>query len=111
MFKISKTMNEKAKYAILRIKGNQYKVSEGKEILVSHLSQKEVAYEVLLLADGEKVAIGKPSIKNVKVVLKIVSPEEKGEKIRVLKYKAKSRYRRRIGFRPKYTRLLVEKIS
>ena len=111
MVKISNTMNEKAKYAILKIKGNQYKVSEGEEILVKHLSQKEVPYEALLLADGENVTIGKPSIKNVKVTLKIVSPEEKGEKIRVLKFKAKSRYRRRIGFRPKYTRLLVEKIS
>jgi len=99
------------KYAVVRIKGTQYKVSEGEEILVDKLDGGKPEVEVLLAVDNEKVLVGKPTLKDSTVKLKIVKEEEKGEKIRVFKYKAKSRYRKKMGFRPKYTRLLVEKIS
>ena len=98
-------------YAVIRIKGNQYKVSEGEEILVDKIGRTKVEPEVLLLVTDGKVAIGRPKVSSAKVRLKVVSVEEKGKKITVLKYKAKSRYRRKRGFRPVYTRLLVEKIS
>lgn len=100
-----------AKYAVIRIKGNQYKVSEGEEILVDKIGGTKVEPEVLLLVTDGKVAIGRPKVSSAKVRLKVVSAEEKGKKMTVLKYKAKSRYRRKRGFRPVYTRLLVEKIS
>jgi len=99
-----------SKYAVLRIKGHQYKIAEGEEILVDKISGKPEA-EVLLVADGDKIMLGKPTLKDVKVTLKVVKELEKGEKIDVVKYKAKSRYRRHTGFRPQYTRLLVQKIA
>lgn len=99
-----------SKYAVLRIKGHQYKVSEGEEILVDKLEGKPEA-EVLLFVDESKVKVGKPVVKDVKVTLKVLKEMEKGEKIEVVKYKSKSRYRRHTGFRPQYTRLLVQKIS
>lgn len=100
------------KYAVVRIGGKQYKVEEGKKILVDKLTQpKKLVPEVLLFVDGEKVKVGKPTLKDVKVSLKVVADLEKGEKIDVYKFKAKSRYKRHIGFRPQYTRLLVEHIS
>lgn len=101
-----------AKYAVVRIGGKQYKVSEGQEILVDKiLEPKKVGVEVLLVADDEKVSVGKPLVKDVKVKVKVVTALEKGEKVDVYKFKAKSRYRKHIGFRPQYTKLLVEKIS
>lgn len=97
---------------VLRIAGKQYKVSEGEEFLVDKLKDtKKFETEVLLYSDGENVEVGKPTLDKVKVSLKVVSDVEKGEKITVFKYKAKSRERRKVGFRPKYTKLLVEKIS
>lgn len=99
------------KYAVIKIKGHQYKVSEGEEILVDKLGSDKVEPEVLLVADGEQVLVGKPTLKEAKLKVKILKEEEKGEKIRVLKYKAKSRYRKVRGFRPLFTRLLIEKIS
>ena len=99
------------KYAVIRIKGNQYKVSEGKEILVDRIGGTKVEPEVLLLVTDGKVAVGRPKVSSAKVKLKVMNAEEKGKKMTVLKYKAKSRYRRKRGFRPVYTRLLVEKIS
>ncbi len=100
------------KYAVVRIGGKQYKVSEGQEILVDKLKDpKKLEPEVLLFVDDEKTKVGKPVLKDIKVKTKVVSELEKGEKIEVYKFKAKSRYRRHTGFRPQYTRLLVEKIS
>jgi len=101
-----------AKYAVVRISGKQYKVTEGKEILVDKLvDPKKFDVETLLVADGEKVRIGKPVLKDAKVTVKVVTDMEKGEKVEIYKFKAKSRYKRHTGFRPQYTRLLVEKIA
>lgn len=100
-----------AKYAVVKIKGHQYKVEEGQEILVDKLGKDKVESAVLLVVNDEKVSVGKPVVNDAKIKIKIVKEEEKGEKIHVRKYKSKSRYRRHIGFRPKFTRLLIEKIS
>ena len=99
------------KYAVISIKGNQYKVEEGKEYLVDKLTDKKPAIETLLVVNGEKTSIGNPTVKNAVIKYKIVAEEEKGKKLTIQKYKAKSRYRRKYGFRPKHTRLLIEKIS
>lgn len=99
------------KYAVVKIQGKQYKVSEGEELLVDKIIDKKVIPEVLLISEDGKVRIGKPRVEGGEVKFKILSEQEKGEKIDVFKYKAKSRYRKKIGFRPLYTKLLVEKIS
>lgn len=100
------------KYAVIRLQGQQFKVEEGEEILVGKVADpKKIEAEALLVADGEKVEIGKPTVKGAKVVLKVVTELEKGEKVDVYHFKAKSRYKKHTGFRPQYTRVLVEKIS
>jgi large subunit ribosomal protein L21 len=99
------------KYAVIRLQGRQYKVTEGQELLVDKMNDLKLVPEVLLIADGEKVSVGRPVLKDAKVTLKIVKDVEKGEKIEVYHFKAKSRYRKHTGFRPQYTRVLVEKIS
>jgi len=100
-----------SKYAVIKIKGHQYKVTEGQEILVDKLGKDKVEPEVLLVVNDDKIAVGKPVVTDAKIKIKIVKEEEKGEKIHVRKYKSKSRYRRHIGFRPKFTRLLVQTIT
>ena len=105
-------MDKIIKFAVIRIGGKQYRVIENKEILVDKLTDiKKVSPEVLLIVDGDKIEVGKPVLTKAKVTVKVLADIEKGDKIRVFKYKAKSRYRKTIGFRAKYTRLLVEKIS
>ena len=100
------------KYAVVRISGKQYKVTEGKEILVDKLvDPKKFSVETLLLVEDAKVKVGKPVLKDVDVKVKVITDLEKGEKVEIYKFKAKSRYKRHTGFRPQYTRLLVEKIG
>lgn len=72
---------------------------------------KKIEAEILLVSDGEKTEVGKPLVKGGKVSLKVVKDLEKGEKVEIYHFKAKSRYRKHTGFRPQYTRLLVGKIS
>lgn len=100
------------KYAVVRIQGKQYLVKEGEEILVGKLGEKKAEAEVLLAVNekAEEVKIGTPVVDETKVKMKILG-DEKGKKIYVQKYKAKSRYRKKIGFRPKFSRVLVEKIG
>lgn len=98
------------KFAVIRIGGKQYKVTEGAEILVDKLSDTtKVEPEVLLIADGDNVTIGNPVLEKVKLGVKVVSDVVKADKVRVFKYKAKSRYRKLRGFRAQHTKLLVEK--
>jgi len=101
-----------AKYAVVRISGKQYRVEEGKEFLTDKLADpKKLDCEVLMIVDGDKVTIGKPVIKDASIKVKVVTEMEKGEKLEIYHFKAKSRYRKHTGFRPQHTRLVVEKIS
>lgn len=100
------------KYAVLSQNGKQYKVTEGEEILIdgNKTGSKIEFSDILLVVDGDKVKIGKPKVSGGKVDAKIIALE-KGEKIDVVKYKAKARYRRHLGFRPQYTRIKIERIT
>ena len=65
--------------------------------------------KVLLIADGDKVTVGTPTISGAKVVA-TSQGEGRGKKIIVLKYKPKVRYRKKTGHRQFYTRLAIDKI-
>lgn len=98
-------------YAVIRIKGSQFKVTEKQEILVDKVGEKEeIVPEVLLVVDEKGSKVGDPTVKGAKVTLKRLN-DEKGEKIHVIKYKSKSRYRRHIGSRAKFTRFQVTSIA
>ena len=101
------------KFAVVKTGGKQYLVSEGDLISVEKLeAQKDsvVLSEVLLLRDSKGLVLGKPFIPNAKVTAKIVG-DFKGKKVRVVKFKSKSRYTRTSGHRHIKTKILIEKIS
>ncbi|HLE48730.1 MAG TPA: 50S ribosomal protein L21 [Patescibacteria group bacterium] len=98
------------KYVVVKINGKQHLLSEGTSILVDKVVGK-LDPKILLYVDGEKFKLGNPEVAGVKIDLKVIEEIVKGDKIMVSKYKAKSRYRRKIGFRPQYTRLKLEKIA
>jgi len=102
------------KYAIIQLQGKQYQVSEGDELIVDRLEKVEGdkfdVTDVLLFVDGDKKLIGQPIVKDVKVSCEVVV-NNKGEKIRVAKYKAKSRYRKVIGHRQLQSVLKIVKIA
>jgi large subunit ribosomal protein L21 len=64
---------------------------------------------VLLIADGDKLTVGTPTVEGAKVVAEVLG-EGKRDKIIVFKYKPKVRYRRKKGHRQIYTRLAIKEI-
>lgn len=101
------------KYAIVEQGGKQYKAVPGATIEVDRLPLEEGATveldRVLLVADGDQVTVGRPTIEGAKVKA-TVEAHFKGPKIIVFKYKPRKRYRRKKGHRQQYTRLRIEEI-
>jgi len=101
-------------FALIRVSGRQYRVENGAEILVDRLAVDEggavEGVEVLMIADGENIQVGAPTVAGASVGATVVR-HSKGRKIRVFKYKAKKNYRRRIGSRPHQTLLRINSIS
>ena len=64
---------------------------------------------MLLIADGDRVTAGTPTIDGAKVVA-TSQGDGKGKKIIVFKYKPKVRYRKKTGHRQLYTRLVIDRI-
>ena len=64
---------------------------------------------VLLIADGDEIKVGTPTVEGAKVIA-TSQGEGKGKKIVVFKYKPKVRYRKKTGHRQFYTRLLIDQI-
>ncbi|MBU4210603.1 50S ribosomal protein L21 [Patescibacteria group bacterium] len=102
------------KYAILAISGSQYLVEENKIYTIDKTKSKEndiiTSDQVLLFVNDKDIKIGTPLVKNAEVEYKIAK-HYKGKKLRVFQYKAKSRYRRRLGFRPQLTDIQILKIT
>ncbi|MGB3129021.1 MAG: 50S ribosomal protein L21 [Dehalococcoidia bacterium] len=99
-------------YAIVETGGKQYKVSPGQTIDVEKLSVDGDTVEldrVHLVADGDKVTLGRPTIVGAKVIADVVGDGKRG-KVIVFKYKPKVRYRIKKGHRQPYTRLEIKEI-
>ncbi len=99
-------------YAIVKTGGKQYRVERGQTLLVERLAADEgssVALEPILYR-SEDAVFDSDSLKKVKVTAKIVA-HERGEKLRVFKFKPKRGYKRRTGHRQELTRIEVTDIS
>lgn len=84
------------KYAVIRLAGRQLKVTEGQELKLTAPEQSEA--EVLLKVNDDQVEIGEPVLAT-KAKLEMLGIE-KGRKLDILRFKAKSRYSKHTGFRP-----------
>jgi large subunit ribosomal protein L21 len=102
------------KYAIVESGGKQFRAVEGGTIEVDRLPVESGARvkleQVLLLADGETITVGKPVIKDLPVWTTVME-HFKGPKVNIFNYSPKKRIRVKIGHRQNYTRLLVEQIG
>jgi large subunit ribosomal protein L21 len=97
-------------YALIEIKGKQYKAEKGALIQVDHMdAEPGTALDidtVLLLSDDGKVTVGSPYVAGAKVSATVDS-HFKDKKIIVFKYKPKKDYRRKQGHRQQYSMLKI----
>jgi len=103
-----------AKIAIIKTGGKQYKVQKGDTLKVEKLKgdkgKEVILKDVLLVADGKKVDIGQPKVSGAKVKAEILE-QGRAKKVKVVKYKAKTRYTKTHGHRQHFTKLKISAIE
>lgn len=107
-------MADKITYAVIQLGAKQYLVKEGDKVVAEKIDIKEgetlKVKEVLLGYDGEKTRIGEPFLEKATVEL-VYDGNKRGEKIRIAKFKAKSRYRKVMGHRQTESHFTVKAIN
>ncbi len=100
--------------AIIETGGKQYLVAPNEKVVIEKLTASEgetVTFDKVLLVTSDKdTNVGKPYVSGSKVVGKVLS-QRKGEKLVVFKYRAKSRYRRKMGHRQQETVVEIQTIA
>jgi len=100
-------------YAVITTGGKQYKVSPGDVVRVESLDAKKgdtvELKEVYMIADGDKVSVGKPTLTSAKVTAEVVE-EGRGEKLVIFKHRRRKGFRRTNGHRQNYTAIKVKDI-
>jgi large subunit ribosomal protein L21 len=100
-------------YAIIDIGGKQYRVEEGDSVLVDRVGEDEgakVSPRAVLFTDGKSAVMDRDALGKVKIEA-VVAEHVKGPKLRVNTYRAKKRFRRRMGHRSALSRLEIRKIT
>jgi large subunit ribosomal protein L21 len=99
--------------AVVKVGGKQYVVTEKETLLVDRLPDgtKELTLDAMLVIDGDKTTVGTPLVKGVAVKANVIDEEVKGDKLRIIRYKAKKRVHKEMGHRQKYSRIQVASIG
>jgi len=103
-------------YAIVEIKGQQFKAEEGKFLYVHHLGDEvkqgeAISFDKVLLVDADgAVTVGVPTVEGASVNCEVLEPLVKGDKVLVFKKKRRKGYRRLNGHRQQFSKVLVKSI-
>ena len=104
--------------AVVEDRHQQYRVAAGDRLLIARLADAEAGQSldfrnVFLVsgADGASDArIGTPYVDGVHVSAKVLRQDVKGPKLVIQKYRRRKNYRRRTGFRARFTEIQIEAI-
>lgn len=101
-------------FAVIATGGKQVLVRPGQTIRIETLPGEPASTvtfkEVLLVASGESVSVGKPTVSGATVAGTIVA-HGRHKKVVGVKFKAKKRYRRKFGHRQHYTEVTINEIK
>jgi large subunit ribosomal protein L21 len=101
-------------YAVIQTGGKQYRVAEGDTLKVEKISADEGASveidQVLMVADGDDVKLGKPYLEGGKVTATVKS-HGRGKKVKIIKFRRRKNYLKRQGHRQWFTELEITGID
>ena len=103
-------------YAIVEIKGQQFKAEAGKFLYVHYLGDEvkagdSVEFANVLLGDAEgEVKVGAPLVEGAKVVCEVAESLVKGDKVLVFKKKRRKGYRRLNGHRQYFSIVVIKEV-
>lgn len=101
-------------YAVIANGGKQYKVSVGEKLDLEKIEADVGAPvefpQVLMVADGEKIEIGTPYIKNAKVIAEVLE-HGRCDKVHIIKFRRRKHYMKHQGHRQYYTAVKITEIK
>jgi len=100
-------------YAIVRGGGRQHKVAVGDILEIDKIDAEpgaSIELPVVLLVDGESITTDAAKLGKAKVSAEVLA-QTKGPKIRILKFKNKTGYRKRMGHRQRHTQVKITGIK
>lgn len=101
-------------YAVIQTGGKQYRVAPGDKLRVEKLNAAEgesVQFsEVLMVANGDDVKIGKPFVEGGSVTA-TVTAQGRGKKVEIIKFRRRKHHMKRQGHRQSYTELEITDVS
>jgi large subunit ribosomal protein L21 len=101
-------------YAVIKTGGKQYKVAPGEKLKIEQIpadvGSQVVLDQVLLVANGDAVTVGKPLVSGAKVAATVVS-QGRHDKVRIFKMRRRKHYMKRQGHRQNYTEIQIDAIN
>ncbi len=101
-------------YAVIKAGGKQYRVAPGENIKIEQVQADVgatiVLDQVLMVAAGEAVKVGTPTLAGAKVSATVVA-HGRGPKVRIFKMRRRKHYMKTQGHRQNYTEIRVDAIN
>ena len=101
-------------YAVIRTGAKQYRVQPGDKLEVELLdgeNGKEIVLDdVLLVADGDNVTVGKPTVAGARVTAEVIEADQKAKKVIAFKFRRREGSHRKRGLRAHHTILKIKEI-
>ena len=101
-------------YAVIKTGGKQYRVQAGLKLKIEQIpadvGSELVIDQVLMIADGENVSLGKPLLSGASVVAKVLE-QGRHDKVRIFKMRRRKHYQKHQGHRQNYTEIQITGIT
>ena len=101
-------------YAVIKTGGKQYQVAVGDklkiEVIPADIGGKITISEVLMVADGDNVEVGKPTVEGASVTASVIG-SGRHKKVRIFKMRRRKHYQKSQGHRQDYTEIQIDEIN
>jgi len=101
-------------YAVIKTGGKQYRVESGEKIrieqILAEIGSEFVIDQVLMIADGDNISMGKPLVSGATVNATVLG-QGRHDKVRIFKMKRRKHYQKHQGHRQNYTEIQITGIS
>ncbi|MBA4697500.1 MAG: 50S ribosomal protein L21 [Legionella sp.] len=101
-------------YAVIKTGGKQYRVKEGDVLKIERLAEAvgdEVVFpEILMISNGDTFTYGTPCVENASVKAEVVE-HARHKKVKIIKFRRRKHYMRRMGHRQNYTQIKITAIT
>ncbi|MGA2655251.1 MAG: 50S ribosomal protein L21 [Gammaproteobacteria bacterium] len=101
-------------YAVIKTGGKQYRVIEGQKLVIEKLDhaigQAFSLTPVLMLANGDQIKVGKPTVAGASVEAEVIK-HGRGKKVHILKFRRRKHHMKQMGHRQSFTEIKITRIS